>query len=225
MQNIWKKKSTKNRLLLTNVYLMVHIDKGLRYGMVSYTVTVTPIYAKYNGKKTSQNTERRVEKKTQNKDLTYKKKTLDTILFTNIDWTKIIILCIAIHTTLFFALFASFSVAAWIEFESIGKLDSIVIWKTHAFIIHAIEAWIYCSFLTVSFFFCVCLRACECSGYIQYDLYVCCTTAAAAAVITVHLHVQVHVHMRTASHTKYCTSHVLMVHISACSVRSATQFK
>lgn len=48
-----KKKSTKNRLLLTNVYLMVHIDKGLRYGMVSYTVTVTPIYAKYNGKKTT----------------------------------------------------------------------------------------------------------------------------------------------------------------------------
>lgn len=46
-----KKISTKNRLLLTNVYLMVHIDKGLRYGMVSYTVTVTPIYAKYNGKK------------------------------------------------------------------------------------------------------------------------------------------------------------------------------
>lgn len=38
-----KKNSTKNRLLLTNVYLMVHIYKGLRYGMVSYTVTVTPI--------------------------------------------------------------------------------------------------------------------------------------------------------------------------------------
>lgn len=38
-----KKNSTKNRLLLTNVYFMVHIDKGLRYGMLSYTVTVTPI--------------------------------------------------------------------------------------------------------------------------------------------------------------------------------------
>lgn len=49
VQNV--KKSTKNRLLLTNVYLVVHIDKGLRYGIVSYTVTVTPIYARYNGKK------------------------------------------------------------------------------------------------------------------------------------------------------------------------------
>lgn len=50
------KKSTKNRLLLTNVYLMVHIDKGLRYGIVNYTVTLTPIskvlWTKKNRKKT-----------------------------------------------------------------------------------------------------------------------------------------------------------------------------
>lgn len=64
------KKAAKNRLLLTNVYLLVHIDKGLRYGMVSYTVTVTPIYVKHNGKKAKTQTKKRARERTKRKHWT-----------------------------------------------------------------------------------------------------------------------------------------------------------
>lgn len=99
------------------------------------------------------------------------------------------------NTPHFFLLCLTLCGAAWIDFESIGKLDSIVIWKTHAFIIDAIEAWIYCSFFTQIFFRGVSasVRWCVCVFWLHSMWPVCtlhCVHVAAAAteVITVHLH-------------------------------------